>query len=1638
MILTPITNKQYKKQYKTGFEKSVGSVFAKNQRDETSSFKWFSSEGVKEELDKFNSLLKQKETLSFSDFSEDNIEAVSERLNILNDQIKQTKTNTSQLGLFFQSLGSDVKEVSESDYKDFLSASVAPYTQDKQGMKLLIEEFHAMREEAIESQEISGEDNSLSEKQQEFAEAIKATNEEFGSWLEQNPTGTWKQYAGQMALTTIKTKALALATTALNTALSAGISLLATAVINIASAAIDEMIFTTEEATELLEEATTRYKELNEQVEANTTFAEENVKTYEKLSKGVDNFGRNLTLTDEEFAEYNSLSNQIAEKFPSLIQGYTDTGVAILSCSDNVKVLNDALAETNKALQNEILLNGLDILKSYDKLYTGGGTQETFDALSTVLDGDTIDRNAFEEAGITKGELKDILTNAGVSDVSGGWDTLIEEFNNHIGEIKIYRKSLLSEIDGLNADLQNQVILPYLMYDDDYSQVYKTLTDEQKALIQNLLRNINLTDIMDESIGTDLDSIMGWINDNIISPIGTEGNTEFKNALQNLFTADKNFEEMPFKDYLDLLNESIDSAAKTLAGADNEKLVSALSQYEDALYSYTTGTYEGSVEEAQQAIANVEAQLKELMGEDTFSDIFGALTYEMKYWALTDTTGTLSSFSPDMIKDIGSASILEQVKERLNDAYAADEKAEEFVKLKDSITAKIFTDELQHSVSKNKENGAKGVLQGIWEGVGNQGNRLEGLESYLNKLTPSDLAILEQNIPMDFIPSTDSDELRKQLQRIIDRAKQKLEAEIGFDITAYADDYSKAKEQVDKYQSIYNSLLDGALNDSEKLELTMETPELLPYINDLDKLKTKIESLAQESTVGLLDDLNAQLAEMQENPFVDPNDIQNVQTMISLVKSLAFEVSNLSPGEAINRVKSGYTTVTGLEEEHNENGIISSDTLSSLSELSEDLKKEVVSYINGDSGYTELLAEAKEYYEQLKTDNIESLITINDDFIKFAKDAYNVDLQNCMTYAEAKNKILNGVIIAENPNGGNYHLSDFYDINTGEYTELYISMAKTNSDIIGIVANYVQTLRNGLDMATEGVDYEQFFIDLEKTFASGTSTDKHMEQFNKAMRDIKHQYNLGNVSAEEYWKAYESATETYLAGCTECIDDYYANIESLQQGWMSVIDEGYSRSKELLSQLYEDHRIDAEEYYNELERLNEQSYGPETKYGHIDSVQQTYLSNQREIDTNKARAIFDEEVTKLDWALERGEILRTHYTTEYTKLWEKYYKGKEQFRDEDYEAERAIAQQIKDNIQYQIDGLQAYIDTNTDTIQMQIDAIEANTADIEDMYQTEIDKIQSQIDLIQDKADEEDRFLRIKEAELALEKASQRTRKVYATDGRVEYRQDPEAIKNAKTTYDDAVRDVAVGRLEAEIKRLEAERDGKVKANDQKVEGLNTELDTINAPIETLIKVLESNLAEQYQIDSGFIGQLLKSTDSTTALTTINAFNKANGLREWTMEDLAAAADFVKQDTIPTQTQSEREEEQRNIVTKSDQINADDEALGVYDKVEGDVVVTDELHTLNGHLEHLISIINTYSVPSISSISPSLLPVTTSNQTGVNSINTNNQMSDYGVTIGNVTITVTTSATDGKTIGQDIATEFSNAILRRTYTNLKK
>ncbi len=138
----------------------------------------------------------------------------------------------------------------------------------------------------------------------------------------------------------------ALKSALLNTALNAGIFLAVSVALQTTVKAIDDYIHRNEILLEKAGEAQARVNELNSSYSSHKKTVEELGASYDKLSQDVDTAtNKNLSLSEEDYAEYLRITNELADTFPQLKSTIDENENSILHFSDKTKSANENLRE---------------------------------------------------------------------------------------------------------------------------------------------------------------------------------------------------------------------------------------------------------------------------------------------------------------------------------------------------------------------------------------------------------------------------------------------------------------------------------------------------------------------------------------------------------------------------------------------------------------------------------------------------------------------------------------------------------------------------------------------------------------------------------------------------------------------------------------------------------------------------------------------------------------------------------------------------------------------------------------------------------------------------------------------------------------------------------------------------------------------------------------------------------------------------------------------------------------------------------------------------------------------------------------------------------------------------------------------
>ena len=338
--------------------------------------------------------------------------------------------------------------------------------------------------------------------------------------------------------------------------------------------ALDKVIVTSDELREKVEELTSKYKTALDTANKNLKTIEGLVDRYEELSDGVDNLGRNVSLSNEDFAEYNNIVNQIAEMSPELVKGWTEEGNAILSVKGNVDELINSYKEAQKEAYNLLIstgkdADGNDIIKNFQDVYFGRGIGSKFgdknkvDLLNELISISDVDNYAKKYGEIVdKYKMLDQEATGEVVKQSGFWGLLHKgnkltqkELNDTRNNARVLVQTYQAEMDNALSHVKSMANA-YLMTNEDYEKL-----DEQSKNIASVLVNT-----LDENIASERgDDIGVWVSE--IIEILNNSDEKTQKAFSDLFSVD--FSEMS----PDEAKAQIDSLITTIASVLDEDVL---------------------------------------------------------------------------------------------------------------------------------------------------------------------------------------------------------------------------------------------------------------------------------------------------------------------------------------------------------------------------------------------------------------------------------------------------------------------------------------------------------------------------------------------------------------------------------------------------------------------------------------------------------------------------------------------------------------------------------------------------------------------------------------------------------------------------------------------------------------------------------------------------------------------------------------------------------------------------------------------------------------------------------------------------------------------------------------------------------
>jgi len=755
-----------------------------------------------------------------------------------------------------------------------------------------------------------------------------------------------------------KSKAATIATSALNVALNAAIGIGISLAIRGLTELIDILIKTDEELAESVENTISKYKEAIDEANSYKETIEGLIPKYEELSKGVDSLGRNISLTEDEFSQYNKVVNQIADMFPTMVDGWTSEGNAIINLKDGVEELRQAYLDAQEAAYTLLVTTGQDtsgndiveqLNRMSEKSYVVGRQKvlskldeaellKEFLEMSNPDDFDKIFDNAkYKYKDPQSGRLINFAQTYLASETGFGKEYVDGDFvytEANLIKAQLAAKNLYRQ---LNQETQ-QNLTKYRSLANAWMHLdenYKELDSSVQNAVSRIINGIDIETALQHKTSDDVGNYVA----DILDKIANDKNAQI-DLVQLIRLEDK---DLAIKELVPQVDALITSLSEAL-GIDENTIRIALGFDTDSLMSN------------YYAIMN-----KAASASNGFIE---------KYESGTGYTKTIGSEWLNQYENF--------VKE--NSVNTQDELVlllnliEEYGNLEDAFLhyAKI--------VNTTKYNGKFTESQA--NAINDYQSSLSSIEEYLTKIRDNTLTNEDKlKIKTEFDVDITSDNAG-DLQQVVDELFDKVKVTIGLD---------EDNEEILLYQQ-YNDILEQIKKDGLSDELQKQFDDTFSLIIEHakeGKITTDQWFNIQKEKVGIL---------------------QVLKEIEVTAKRAGKELK-----DAFSDIKNS-TSVLREFEEAMKNNQISESVLSSVAGLSDELNTLVVGYYSGVTSVEEIYTALQEYrkkdFEQYRDAYIEKVkldedyyttkIKNNDAFIKKINELYKFDLSKYHTYEEAK------------------------------------------------------------------------------------------------------------------------------------------------------------------------------------------------------------------------------------------------------------------------------------------------------------------------------------------------------------------------------------------------------------------------------------------------------------------------------------------------------------------------------------------------------------------------------------------------------------------------------------------------------------
>lgn len=415
--------------------------------------------------------------------------------------------------------------------------------------------------------------------------------------------------------------------------------------------AIDNWVHAYEKSVEKVNELNSKWANMAEkQKEAQEITTGDSAERLLELSKGVDRkTGKNISLTIDEYKEYQNLANQLASKFPSLVSYWDSEGNAVLDLKNNIADLREELRGVYEDYEQTGRLTRIkdfqDNAEDYQRkaFAAGEGTlikswqyQALYDTLSDKDKFKTLIRKIFT-TGVNSIDFEDGL----IDEALGGYLLPAMEAQNAAENIAY------NEGKENWQEIGQQAAVDYMLgFQDEIARSFFGKKQTQDLAAQNSLQNYRqyIADLMGASI----------YNKNIeLSNNDREKiSQETENVLLELATkylSDVDLGQISAKDLGDKFNEEWGSI---ILGPESDKFFASLAEF-DAAYQLLKDQ-KIIYDEYKSRVVSIGADIMKLASDDHDFDesIRAYITYLLNSAKNTDYAAQATAESVKLYDDL--------------------------------------------------------------------------------------------------------------------------------------------------------------------------------------------------------------------------------------------------------------------------------------------------------------------------------------------------------------------------------------------------------------------------------------------------------------------------------------------------------------------------------------------------------------------------------------------------------------------------------------------------------------------------------------------------------------------------------------------------------------------------------------------------------------------------------------------------------------------------------------------------------------------------------------------------------------------------------------------------------------------------